>query len=144
MQASIWKKFEFRKASSKDYVFEFCPVIDADFVEINEDSFSNQNASSESNSEPIDSELLEKLRKYLEKSSQEEVSEIFEKIHKFWKAELLKADSKRPLKKKFLLIKRRKIKDITRNAFRPFLGTASCGKKRIIGTPRVASSKPHR
>jgi len=51
---------------------------------------------------------VEKLRKYLEMSSQEEISEIFENIRKFWKAELLKADSKRLLKKKFLLIKRRK------------------------------------
>jgi len=40
--------------------------------------------------------------------------------------------------------KKKKIKDITKSAFRPFLGTASCGKKRIIGTPRVASSKSHR
>jgi hypothetical protein len=37
---------------------------------------------------------VEKLRKYLEMSSQEEISEIFENIRKFWKAELLKADSK--------------------------------------------------
>jgi uncharacterized membrane protein YagU involved in acid resistance len=41
-------------------------------------------------------------------SSQEEISEIFENICKFWKVELLKADSKRFLKKKFPLIKRRK------------------------------------
>jgi len=37
-----------------------------------------------------------------------EISEIFEEISKFWKVEFLKADSKRILKKKSLLIKRRK------------------------------------
>ncbi len=45
------KKPESRKASSRDSLFESCPVIDADFVEVDEDFFRDPDSSSELNSE---------------------------------------------------------------------------------------------
>ncbi len=38
-------------------------------------------------------------------------------------------------------MKKMKIKEISKNAFRIFSETASCGKKRIINVSKVASSK---
>lgn len=103
------KRPESRKVSL-DSLLGACSVIDANFVEIDDDSSfdscnksksgSNPNShsipksgsmsasgstpDSESvpNSESIDPELLDKLREYLKTRSQEEISEIFEEIRK--------------------------------------------------------------
>lgn len=87
----IQKKSKSRKASSREALFESSPIIDADFVEVDDfkvdkDSFRNPNRSYEADSGPIDSDLLEKLREYLKTRSEEEISEIFEEVSKIMKS----------------------------------------------------------
>ena len=72
--------------------------------------FSWPKPSSESNSESIDSNFWETSENTLKWSLRKKFPRYLMRFAKFWKAEPLNADSKRLLKKKSLLIKRRKKK----------------------------------
>jgi hypothetical protein len=73
----VRKKPESERVLSRDSLLGSCPVIDADFVEVGDDFYMDKDSSFKPDSEPIDPELLEKLREYLKTRSQEEISEIF-------------------------------------------------------------------
>ena len=137
----IGKKPESWKALSRDSVFESCSVIDADFVEVNEDFFCDPDASSELNSKPIDSGVVENLREYLKTRSHEEISEIFEEIRKILESRVSERDFREVSEEGIPINKKTKIKEISKNAFNFFSETASCGKQRIISASKVASSK---
>lgn len=96
---------------------------------------------SESNSESIDSEILENRKGYLKTNSQEEISEIFEDVHKILEGRDSQSRFQKASEEEIPINKKKKIKNITRNAFRSFSETASCRKKQIIGFSRVAISK---
>ncbi|WP_054864762.1 hypothetical protein [Methanosarcina barkeri] len=86
----IRNKSKSRKASSREAIFGSSPIIDADFVEVDDVEvdgievdkgfFHDPNSSYEADSEPIDLDLLEKLREYLKTRSEEEILEIFREV----------------------------------------------------------------
>ncbi len=137
----IRKKSKSRKASSRESLLGSSPIVDADFVEVEEDFFRDPDSSSELNSKSIDSELLENLKEYLKTRSQEEISEIFEEVHKILESRASESKFQEASGEEIPINKKTKIKDISKNAFRLFSETASFGKKRIISASRVASSK---
>jgi hypothetical protein len=116
---------ESRKASSHECLFGSSSIIDADFVEVNEeipkDSFYKSNSRSTPNSKSFDSDLLENLREYLKTRSQEEITEIFEEINKILEKRASKGELKDPFK----------------NAFRVCSKAFSSGKESI----KVSSTK---
>jgi hypothetical protein len=153
------KRPESRKVSN-DSLFGSCPVIDANFVEIADDSppdSCNKSKSRPSNnsgsipnsasipgSDSIDPELLDKLREYLKTRSQEEISEIFKEIRKILESRASKSKSKGesnnirgrgiPYDEKV------NIRENLKSAFRFCSETASHGMERIINVSKVASS----
>jgi mRNA-degrading endonuclease RelE of RelBE toxin-antitoxin system len=137
----IRKKTEPRKSSSRNFISESGPIIDADFVEVDEDVFLSLNPSSETNSESIDSELLEKLKDYLKTRSQEEISEIFEEIRRILENRDSASKFNRIRGNESPYNEKLNIKEISKAAFEIFSKTASCGKKQIIKVSKVASSK---
>ena len=137
----IRKKPESRKVSSRDSLFESGPVMDADFVEVDEDIFPDSDSSSESDPESIDSELLENLRKYLKTRSQEEISEIFEEIRKILESRASEGKFNCGRGKEVPYNEKLNIKGLSKKAFIIFCKTAACGKKRIIDASKAASSK---
>ena len=78
----VRKKSESRKALFYESPFGSSPIIDADFVEIDEDFSRNPDSSTELGSESIDSETLKNFIEYLRTRSREEISEIFEEVRK--------------------------------------------------------------
>ena len=137
----IGRKSESRKISSRDSILGSCPVIDADFVEVGKDFPPNPGFSSEPNSESIDSELLEKLREYLKKRSQEEISEIFEEIHRILESRASKSEFNNIRGKETPYNEKVKIRETLKSVYRICSETASFGKRRIINISKVASSK---
>jgi len=139
------KKPELRKVSSHDYLSESCPVIDADFVEVDEGfpsgSCSKSNSEPIPNSESIDPDLLEKLREYLKTRSQEEISEIFEEINRILESRASKGEFNDSQGRETTYNENIKVKETIRNAFRVCSETAHSGRKRIINLSKVASSK---
>ncbi len=138
---SIRKKPEIRTSPSRDSLFESGHLIDADFVEVDEDHFSGSFSSSKLNSEAVDSELLENLREYLKTRSLEEISEIFDEIRKVLENRASENESKGGQEKEVPYNEKVNLKDISQAAFRIFSKTASCGKKGIINVSKAASSK---
>ncbi len=137
----IRRKTEPRKSSSHNFISGSGPIIDADFVEVDEDIVFRLDSSSETGSETIDSELLEKLKDYLKTRSQEEISEISEEIRKILenRASADKFNSTGGNEAHYS--EKLNIKEISKAAFEVFSKTASCGKKQIIKVSKVASSK---
>jgi hypothetical protein len=141
------KRSEFRKLSHES-LFGSCPVIDADFVEINEDfpPGSSHKSKSESipNSESIDPDLLEKLREYLKTRSQEEISEIFEEIRKILENRASKGENKGEFNnsrgRRTHYNEEVNIRENLKSALRFCSETASLGMERIINISKVASS----
>lgn len=129
------------KDSLRDSLIGFCPVIDADFVEVREDPASIEDDSVEDDSAGLDSELIENLREYLRTRSKEEITEIFEEIRKILESRTSEGRfSKDPMEGSSASEKVR-MKDIPRRAFRTFTKTASCGKDRVIKISKTVSSK---
>jgi hypothetical protein len=138
---------------SHDSFLGSCAVIDANFVELNEDfppdsgnkskSGTVPNSESIPNSDSLDPELLDKLREYLKTRSQEEISEIFEEIRKILENRASKDRSKNEFNNRMRGVpynKRRNIRENIKSAFRFCSETASRGKERIITASKVVSS----
>lgn len=137
----IRKKTKPRKSSSRNFISESDPVIDADFVEVDGDVFHNLDSATETDSESIDSELLDKLRDYLKTRSQEEISEIFEEIHRILENRASAGRFNNTGENEAHYNGKLNIKDISKAAFEVLSRTASCGKEQIIKASKVASSK---
>lgn len=147
----IRNKSKFRKASSREAIFGSSPIIDADFIEVynvkvndveaEEDFFRDPAPFYKENSEPIDSDLLEKVREYLKTRSEEEISEIFREVRKILESRGYESDFRKASGKEIPINQRARLKKISENAFKVFLETASYGKKQIISASKVASSK---
>ncbi|HWQ50000.1 MAG TPA: hypothetical protein VN414_13870 [Methanosarcina sp.] len=142
----IRNKFKSRKASSREAIFGSSPIIDADFievgnVEVDEDFFRDTDPSSKSDSGPIDSDLMEKLREYLKTRSEEEISEIFEEVRKILERRGSESDFRKASREEIPINQRARLKKISKNAFKVFLETTSYGRKQIISASKVASSK---
>jgi hypothetical protein len=140
----IRKKHESRKGLSKDSIFESGPVIDADFVDIEEKCSHDSDSSLESDSESIDPELLKNLREYLKTRSQAEISEIFEEVRKLLESRTSEGKYSygggkgTPYSEKFSV---KDLSDFSKKAFAVFRKTASYGKMKIVDASKVASSK---
>jgi predicted house-cleaning noncanonical NTP pyrophosphatase (MazG superfamily) len=130
-----------RKASSREALFGSSSVIDADFVEVDENFFRDPNSSHELNSGSIDSELLEKLREYLRTRSEEEISEIFEEVRKILESRGSESDFHKTSGEEIPFNQRARIKKVSKNAFKVFLETASYGRECVVNASKVASSK---
>lgn len=137
----VRKKSKSRKTSSRESLFGSSPIIDANFVEVNEDFFRDPNFSSELDSGSIDSGLLEKLREYLRTRSEEEISMIFEEVRKILESRGAESDFRKTSGDEIPINQRARIKKISKDAFKVFLETASCGRKCIVNASKVASSK---
>lgn len=129
------------KASSRESILGNSPVIDADFVEVDEAFFRDPDSSFKLDSGSIDSELLEKLREYLRSRSEEEISEIFQEVRKTLESRGAEGDFRRASGEEIPVNQRARIKKISENAFKVFLETASYGRKHIVSVSKVASSK---
>ncbi|MDQ1251886.1 MAG: hypothetical protein QG646_997 [Euryarchaeota archaeon] len=151
--AAFWVKRPESKKSSHDSLLGSCAVIDANFVELNEDSSPDSGNKSKSgavpnsesipNSNSFDPELLDKLREYLKTRSQEEISEIFEEIRKILENRASKGKSESEFSNIMGEVpynERRNIRENIRSIFRFCSETASRGKKRIISVSKVVSS----
>jgi predicted house-cleaning noncanonical NTP pyrophosphatase (MazG superfamily) len=137
----VRKKSESERVLSHDSLLGSCPVIDADFVEVGDDFSMDKDSSFKPDSEPIDSELLEKLREYLKTRSQEEISEIFEEIHKILESRASESKFNNNQRKEIPDKEKVKIKETLKSAFRICSETASFGKKQIINASKSASLK---
>jgi hypothetical protein len=135
------KKPAFRKNSSHDPLFEPCPVIDADFVEVEENFLSDPNSSYRLNSGSINPQTLEKLRGYLKTRSQEEISEIFEEIRKILENRASRRGFQESSGDETPVDERERIKELLKNSFRTFSRTTSNGKRKIITASKAASLK---
>ena len=135
------KKPESRKVLSHDYLSGSCSIIDADFVEVAEDPHPNPGSPSESSSASIDHETMERLKDYLKTRSQEEISEIFEEIHKILENRASKGEFYNSLGSETQYNEKDKIKETLKSAFRVCSETVSFGKKQIISVSKIASSK---
>ena len=82
--AGFWvrKKSKSRKTLSRESLLGSSPIIDADFVEVDEDFFRDPDSLLNWIQDQLTPELLENLREYLRTRSQEEISEIFEEVRK--------------------------------------------------------------
>ncbi len=137
----VRKKSKFRKVSSREDLFGSSPIIDADFVEIDETFFHDPDSSTKLNSGSVDPDLLEGLREYLRTRSQEEISEIFEEVRKILESRGSERNFQKESGEEIPINQRARIKKISRNAFKVLLETASYGRKQIISVSKVASSK---
>ncbi|WP_240664294.1 hypothetical protein [Methanosarcina sp. MSH10X1] len=136
----IRKNPKSRKASSRESLFGNSPIIDADFVEVDEAFFRDPDTSPKLDSEPIDSELLENLREYLRTRSEEEISEIFQEVRKILETRGAESDFRKASGEEIPINQRARIKKISKNAFKVFLETASYGRKHIASASKTASS----
>lgn len=136
----VREKSRSRKASSHESLFGSSPIIDADFVEIDEDFSRNPDSSSELDSESIDSETLKNLREYLRTRSREEISEIFEEVHKILESRGSESNFRDASGEEIPINQRARIKKISKDALKIFLETASYGRKHIVSASKTASS----
>ncbi|MDI9395540.1 MAG: hypothetical protein QM426_09050 [Euryarchaeota archaeon] len=112
------------------------PVIDAEFVELSEDT-----ASGEDYSDEVDSELLENLGEYLRTRSKEEITEIFEEIRKTLEERASKIGFSENLREKTSADEKMRMKEIPGRAFRTFSKTACLGKDQVLKISKAVSSK---
>jgi hypothetical protein len=139
--SGIRKKPEARKNSSHDSLLGSCPVIDADFVEVEENFLSDPNPSYKLNSGSIDPNTLEKLKEYLKTRSQDEISEIFKEISGILESRASGRGSQKASGNEIPINERERIKELFSNGFRIFSRTVSCGKRKIITASKAASLK---
>lgn len=138
----IRKEPKSRKTSSKDSLFGSDPIIDADFVEVDEDlSLGSGQLSSKINPESIDPQTLKNLKKYLKTRSDEEVSQIFEEIYKILEGRGFKAKFSGNGEAGTSYSERTDRNEPGGNAFRNFSKTISSGKERLIRASKIASSR---
>jgi hypothetical protein len=137
----VRKKSESERVLSHESLLGSCPVIDADFVEVGDDFSMDKDSSFKPDSEPIDSELLEKLREYLKTRSHDEISEIFEEVHKILESRASESKFNNSHRKEIPDKEKVKIKETLKSAFRICSETASFGKKQIINASKSASLK---
>jgi len=137
----VRKKSKSRKTSSRESLFGSSPVIDADFVEIDESFFHDPDFSKEPHSGSIEMELLENLREYLKTRSEKEISEIFEEVRKILENRGYESGFRKAPGEEIPINQRARIKKVSKDAFKVFLEMASYGRKRIISASKVASSK---
>jgi hypothetical protein len=141
LDAGLKIRMKSRKASSYESIFGSNPIIDADFVEVEEDFFCNPDSSPKLNSGSIDSEILEKLRKYLRTRSEEEISEIFEEVRKILESRGSEYNFRKASGDEIPINQRARLKNISKDAFKIFLETASYGRDCIVSASKIASSK---
>jgi hypothetical protein len=137
----VSKKFRPGKASSRESLFGSSPIIDADFIEIDEDFFHSPDSPSELGSGSIDSDTLEKIREYLRTRSHEEISEIFEEVRKILESRGSESNFRKASGEEIPINQRARIKMLSENAYKIFLETASYGRKRIVSASKAASLK---
>jgi vacuolar-type H+-ATPase subunit E/Vma4 len=136
----VRKKSKSRNASSSELLLGSSPIIDANFVEVEESASHDADSSSKMDSGSIDSETLENLREYLRTRSQEEISEIFEEVRKILERRGSESNFRHESGEEIPINQRARIENISKNAFKIFLETASYGRKRIISASKTASS----
>jgi hypothetical protein len=136
----VRKKSKSRNTSSRELLLGSSPIIDANFVEVDEGSSGDTDSSSKMDSGSIDSETLENLREYLRTRSQEEISEIFEEVRKILERRGSESNFRHESGEEIPINQRARIENISKNAFKIFLETASYGRKRIISASKAASS----
>jgi len=136
----IRKKSHPGKAYSKDFLFESYPIIDADFVEVDEDPLIEPGGLSKMNSEKIDQQTLENLKEYLKTRSNEEISAIFEDIRKTLKGRGFKEDSYGSEENEEAYSETMNRGNSERNLFRNFSETISAGKEKLIRFSKAAPS----
>jgi len=141
LDASFNIRKKSKKTSSRESLLGSSPIIDADFVEVDEDFFHDSTSSPELNSESIDSKLLEKLREYLRTRSEEEISEIYEEVRKILESRGFESEFQKTSGEETPINQRARLKKISKNAFKVFLETASYGRERIVRASKIASSK---
>ncbi|AAM31225.1 hypothetical protein [Methanosarcina mazei] len=124
------------KDSLRESFIGSCPVIDADFVEVSEDSVSEGISPDE-----VDSELLDNLREYLRTRSKEEITEIFEEIRKTLEERRSDGEFSGNHWKNSSGYEKVRMKEIPGRAFRTFSKTACCGRDQILKFSKVVSSK---
>ncbi len=137
----IKKKPKSRRTSSRESLFGSSPIIDADFVEVDEAFFRDPDSSCGPDSGSIEPELLEKLREYLRTRSQEEISEIYEEVRKILESRVYEDNFQKDSGEETPVNHRARIKKISKDAFRIFLETASYGRKCLVSVSKTASSK---
>lgn len=130
------KSSDSRKESLRDSFIGPYPVIDAEFVEVGEDS-----ASEEACPDKLDSELLENLREYLRTRSKEEITEIFEEIRKTLEDRTYRSGFSENRRASSSVYEKMRMKEIPERAFRAFSRTACCGKDQILKFSKTVSSK---
>lgn len=136
----VRKKSESRKALFYESPFGSSPIIDADFVEIDEDFSRNPDSSSELGSESIDSETLKNFIEYLRTISREEISEIFEEVRKILESRGSESNFRDASGEEIPINQRARIKEISKDALKIFLEIASYGRKHIVSASKTASS----
>jgi hypothetical protein len=136
----VRKKSKSRNTSSRELLLGSSPIIDANFVEVDEGSSGDAGSSSKMDSGSIDSETLENLREYLRTRSQEEISEIFEEVRKILERRGSESNFRHESGEEIPINQRARIENMSKNAFKIFLETASYGRKRIISASKAASS----
>jgi len=137
----VRKKPKSRKTSSRGSLLGSSPIIDADFVEVDEAFSQDPDYSAQLDSESIEPELLESLREYLKTRSQEEISEIFEEVRKILESRGSEDNFRKASGEEIPINQRERIKKISKDAFRTLLETASYGRERLVSVSKTASSK---
>ena len=136
----IRKKSRPGKAYSKDFLFESYPIIDADFVEVDEDPLLEPGGLSKMSSEQIDQQTLENLKEYLKTRSSEEISAIFEEIRKTLRGRGFREEFSGNEGKKEAYSEEMNRGNSQRNLFGNFSETISSGKERLIRFSKAAPS----
>lgn len=132
-----------RKTSSGSPLFESSPIIDADFVEVDEDLLPGQSVS-KIDPESIDPQTLKNLKEYFKTRSDEEVSLIFEEVNRILESRGFKEKFSRNGENRASYSEganKNNENEQEPNAFRDFSKTISSGKERLIKASKIASSR---
>lgn len=124
------------KDSLRDSFIGSYPVIDAEFVEVSEEPFSEDDCPEE-----LDSDLLENLREYLRTRSKEEIAEIFEEIRKTLEQRTPRSGFSENLRESAFAYEKLRMKEISGRAFKTISKTACCGRDQLLKFSKTVSSK---
>ena len=89
------RKSESRKTSSRDSLLGSCPVIDADFVEVDEDFSRDPIPLLNRTPNQLTPNCWKNSESTLKRGLRKKSPRYLKKFTKFWKAELLKVNSRR-------------------------------------------------